>query len=502
MSRVMAALRHFSDCTPHKVALQDGNETVTYGELPILVERLASRLFQSRTRVLGIHADNGCPWALADLAAQLAGIPVVPLPLFFSASQLSFVIRAAGVDQVLTDQPHRLRELLGETSPLGDLFHGDLCRVSLESAGALAAELPPGTRKVTFTSGTTGEPKGVCLGMEEMDAVAESLRLASAACADDRHLCLLPLGTLLENVGGIYTPLLAGATICVPPLASVGMSGSSGLDILTLCAAIRQWRATSAIMVPQMLQALVHACRCGAEAPRTLRYLSVGGAPVSIKVLEQARALGLPVHEGYGLSECASVVAVNRSGESRDGSVGKPLPHLKIQFAGDGEILVRGVRWRGYVGAPAIPGPDDDVIATGDLGYLDDDGFLYLTGRKKSIFITSFGRNVAPEWIERELVLHPAIVQAVVFGEARPFNCAVIVAHPTATRQAVDAALTEVNERLPDYARVRQWLSASQAFTPANGMLTFNGRLRRDRIFSTYADRIDGLYPTSHKETA
>jgi long-subunit acyl-CoA synthetase (AMP-forming) len=498
MSRVIDALRRHGAATPKKVALEDAQGAWAYGELPDLIEQLAASLRQSPAQVIAIHADNCVSWVLADLAAQLAGIPVVPLPLFFSPAQIAHVIRTAGIDQVLTDQPQWLSGAPQETPPASVAFHGGMRRVQLATGDIASTKLPAGTQKVTFTSGTTGEPSGVCLGRQEMEAVAESLRVASAARGDDRHLCLLPLGTLLENIGGIYTPLLAGATICVPPLVHVGMSGSSGLDVLRLVAALTEWRASSAIMVPQMLQALVAACQAGVAAPHTLRYLSVGGAPVARRLLQEAHTLGLPVHEGYGLSECASVVAVNPYGNNRSGSVGKPLPHLQLSFAHDGEILVRGVRWRGCVGKPA-PAQAQEFIATGDLGYLDEDGFLYLTGRKKSIFITSFGRNIAPEWVERELVLHPAIAQAAVFGEARPFNSALIVARPSATPQAIRAALAQANEQLPDYARVRAWLPAAP-FTPGNGMLTPNGRLRRANILAAYATHIDGLYQHLHQE--
>jgi long-subunit acyl-CoA synthetase (AMP-forming) len=346
---------------------------------------------------------------------------------------------------------------------------------------------------VTFTSGTTGEPKGVCLSADMMETVAESLWIASDASRDDRHLCLLPLATLLENIGGVYAPLLAGATICVPRLAAVGLSGSSGLDVGRLLAALSEWRASTAIMVPQMLQAVVTAGRAGVPLPRGLRYLAVGGAPVATHLLEQAQALGLPVYQGYGLSECASVVAVSRPGESRSGSVGKPLPHVRIDFADDGEILVRGLAWHGYLGESDLPHAPD-CIATGDIGYLDAEGFLFLTGRKKNMFITSFGRNVAPEWVEGELAAHPGIAQAAIFGESRPFNCAVIVPCPGTPHDAIDAALDKANRRLPDYAQVRSWISATEPFTPHNGLSTANGRLRRTVIFSQYASQIDSLY--------
>lgn len=493
MSRLIAALRHHAACAPQQVALHNDIGALTYGELLTEIEFLAEQLRQLGPRVIALLADNGQGWALADLAAHMAGIPIIPLPLFFSAAQIAHVIRTAGIDLVLTDQPERLRAALQQPDLPVAPFCGDLKRVRLPAARPPAPPLPAGTHKVTFTSGTTGEPKGVCLNQAIMETVAESLGDASNATRDDRHLCLLPLATLLENVGGLYTPLLAGATVCLPSLASVGLSGSSGLDVVRLVAALCDWQASSAIMVPQMLQAVVAASRAGSILPASLRYLAVGGAPVAPRLLRQAQALGLPVHQGYGLSECGSVVAVSRQGETRLGSVGKALPHVRIEFADDGEILVHGLPWLGYLAerdaqhAPAF-------IATGDLGYVDADGFLFLTGRKKNMFITSFGRNVAPEWVEGELVTHPGIAQAAIFGEARPFNCAVIVPHPGTTPGDIETALNNANSRLPDYAQVRAWIPAGDAFTTSNGMSTPNGRLRRPVILDTYATQINALY--------
>jgi long-subunit acyl-CoA synthetase (AMP-forming) len=270
--------------------------------------------------------------------------------------------------------------------------------------------------------------------------------------------------------------------------------GASGLDPARLAAALIEQAATSAILIPQMLQVLVEQA---ARLPRA-RFLAVGGAPVSAELLRRARRLGLPVYEGYGLSECASVVALNAPGAERPGSVGRPLPHVALRIAADGEIHVRGSRFAGYLGEPASAAADDE-LATGDIGYLDADGYLHLTGRKKNMFITAFGRNVAPEWVERELTLEPAIAQAAVYGEGRPWNAAVIVARG----DGVAAALANANRRLPDYARVEAWVAADQPFTVANGQLTGTGRPRRAAIWSAYAGRLDELYPsTIEKETA
>jgi long-subunit acyl-CoA synthetase (AMP-forming) len=242
--------------------------------------------------------------------------------------------------------------------------------------------------------------------------------------------------------------------------------------------------ATSAILVPQLLQALVAMLAAGAPRPSSLRYVALGGAPVAAALLNAAQAVDLPVFEGYGLSECASVVCVNRPGANRSGSVGQALGDVALAIADDGAIRVRRAGFLGYLGEAPVSG---EWFDTGDVGRLDDDGYLTLVGRRRNMFITAFGRNVAPEWIERELVLQPVIAQAMVFGEGLRENVAVIVARGHADPAAITAAITAVNRELPDYARVGAWIPASSAFTPANGQLTANGRPRREIIAAAYA---------------
>lgn len=492
MSRILAALRHHARAHPTRAALEDDVGALTYAELDYAVAQAGRKLLETASRVVAVLGDNGRAWVLADLAAQWAGVRIVPLPHYMSSGQIAHALRTAGVDYVLTDQPERIRAAALSQSQSVEAFHDGMVGLRLVVDQQPACALGD-AHKITFTSGTTGKPKGVCLGLDGLEKTAAALCKASAASERDRHLCVLPLSILLENVG-IYAAILAGATICVPHLAAVGMSGSSELDALHLIGALGHWRATSAILVPQMALAMVAACRAGAPVPLTLRYLAVGGAPVPTRLLQQARAMRLPLYEGYGLSECASVVAVNRLGADRIGSVGRPLPHLRVEFAADGEILVGGIRWLGYLGSEVAAERSSTVIATGDLGYLDSEGYLYLTGRKKNIFVTSFGRNVAPEWVERELIAQAPILQAAIFGEARPFNTAVIVPHPNATEQSVAKALDAANKDLPDYARVHAWIKAEEPFSTANGMATPNGRLHRTMIFSTYAAQIGAQY--------
>jgi long-subunit acyl-CoA synthetase (AMP-forming) len=228
-----------------------------------------------------------------------------------------------------------------------------------------------------------------------------------------------------------------------------------------------------------------------------LRFLAVGGARISTDLLTRASRLGLPVYQGYGLSECASVVTLNTPQANRPGSVGCALAHCEIAIGNDGEIHVRGESFLGYTGYPsAVAG----AYATGDVGYVDSDGFLYITGRKKNMFITSHGRNVSPEWVESELEASDAIAQAWVYGEARPYNFAVITTAPGVEDHVVDAAVAATNARLPDYARVARWIRSREPFAVANAELTTNGRLRRDSLVTRYGHLLDRLYQENEIE--
>ena len=271
---------------------------------------------------------------------------------------------------------------------------------------------------------------------------------------------------------------------------------------MRLIAALDRFRPTSIVTVPQILQVLVEVAGRTGWRPGYLRHVAVGGAAMPDGAVQLARDLGLPVFEGYGLSECGSVVALNTRRHNRPGSVGRPLPHCIVTLAEDGEVMVSGARATGYLGSDEdISALPEGPLATGDIGCFDADGYLYLLGRKKNMFITAFGRNVAPDWVECELTATPAIAQAAVFGEARPWNVAVIVPRAELVAKGgihwqdrVSVEIDQINTRLPDYARIRRWLAADHPFLPSNGLLTWNGRLRRQQIGAIYHERIDRLY--------
>ncbi len=500
MKDVLSALTSFAEARGDAVAITDGENEVTYSDLRDRVERIAAWLHTIGCTRLGVLLDNGLDWACLDLAARRAGAVLVPIPLFFSGEQIAHVMRQTNLSHLATDQMARVSTLvkLPALACPDEILALPTTRIFAveRAAEASRGDLPGLTDKITFTSGTTGTPKGICLSNAAIDKVAASLLEASQGRTSDRHLCVLPLATLLENISGINVPLMAGATACMPSLREVGLTGSSQFDVGLMIGAVLRFGATTIVTVPQILGALVSVLSAGATAQTDLRLVAVGGAPIAPSILVRAAQLGLPVREGYGLSECSSVVCFNRMGDNRPGSVGRPLPHARVEIAPDGEILVGGAVCEGFLGEP--PGAMPALWPTGDLGRFDAEGYLYVTGRKKNVFITSYGRNVSPDWVECELAAERGIAQAAVFGEARPWNAAIIVPSAAGGRVAdaasINAAVQRVNDRLPDYARIGRWLYAEAPFTLGNGLATGNGRLRRDRIMDLYGARIERLY--------
>jgi len=468
-------------------ALQNKQGTVSYGELYAAVKTVSGALDKLEINNLGLLMDNSPAWVIMDLAALDAGITVVPLPTFFSDAQIGHVIQQAGIDALCTDifLANDWSGFVKSDAPL------PRTRLYLSTNPDSVQKHPAGTAKITFTSGTTGQPKGVCLSAESMFAVADSIVQLTADLNIKQHTCLLPLSLLLENIAGVYAPLLAGATISLPDSDERGLHGSQQLDIKKLFQCLHRYHPDSLVLVPQMLKALTMACEQGLQIHDKLSFVAVGGARVSSGLLNAARKAGLPAYEGYGLSEAASVVSLNMPGNERAGSAGRPLPHVQLKISDDDEILVCGANLLGYTGQTA---QKEKWYATGDLGYIDDDGFLHLTGRRKNMFVTTYGRNVNPEWPESELIRFPEIAQAVVFGEAREHNVAVIQpADEQLPDTIMEKCIATANADLPDYARVHDWVRARQAFSPENGLLTASGKPQRDAVWNRYQTSIESL---------
>lgn len=467
---------------PRDVLLVSGARAWRAGEVLAELAGLQARLAHSR--VVAVLADNGPAWVIADLACQAAGVVHLPLPGFFSPAQLRHALELAGADTLITDQPERIGAL--------DLDFGITGRwqgLTWMRRTPAMPTLPPGTVKISFTSGSTGAPKGVCLATAGLLDTAQALCTRLGDLPPAAHLAVLPLALLLENVAGVYAPLLRGLPVHLPALAELGWQGMAGCDPARLDGAVRRAANGSLVLVPELLKAwTAWLARTGTAAPETLQFVAVGGARVAPELLRAARAVGIPAYQGYGLTECGSVVALNRPGDDSDG-VGRPLNHARLSVH-NGELHVTTRAFLGYVGA--LP-PASDSFPTGDLAALDGRGHLHLAGRRSNVLITSYGRNVSPEWIEAMLLADPRILQAVVLGDGQAALGAVVVPAPGVSAQAVGVVIDRVNAALPDYARLGHHL-VSEPFTVANGMATGNGRPRRREVHAFHSAALAALH--------
>ncbi len=429
-----------------KIALHDDKQTITYGDILTHINNRAEQL--DDVQVLAIALNNSVECMLWDMAALQAQIPCVPIPHFFSEDQVFHLLHESGVSHIIS--PNGLRD------------------TGIFSRGLL----PDGTAKITFTSGTTGTPKGVCLSKSAMENVAGSIVEVLGEELVGTHCCVLPLSILLENVAGVYAGLMAGCTIELPDLSAYGDQYQN------LHSLLKQRRATSIIVVPEILRLLMGQVIEQGPLPH-LEFIAVGGSKVDPSLLANARLLGLPVYEGYGLSECASVVSMNVPYHEKTGSTGKLLPHVKVQIIND-EIQITNPGFLGYIGEKA-----PKHFNTGDLGSLDEDGFLSVTGRSKNVLITSYGRNISPEWIEATLLAQPSIAQALVYGDGQPSLSAFIV--PTAKEEHIQSAIEAANAKLPEYAQVKSF-QIVPPFTISDNTLTGTGRPKREQILTLYTN--------------
>ena len=245
-----------------------------------------------------------------------------------------------------------------------------------------------------------------------------------------------------------------------------------------------------------------------------------GGAPMGERLAHFFRGAGLVVLEGYGLTETTAPLAVNRPGRQRIGTVGPPLPGVDVAVAADGEVLVRGVNvFTGYLGdhGATAAAHRDGWFLTGDLGAIDDDGFLRITGRKKELIVTAHGKNVAPAPLEDQLRGHPLVSQSVVVGDQRPYVACLLSLDPemlpvwganhgkpgldvASARQdpevlaelqrAVDAANAGVSRA----ESIRRFRVLPEDLTVENGMLTPSLKVKRDVVLAAHADEVEALY--------
>ncbi|MHC0430443.1 AMP-dependent synthetase/ligase [Streptomyces sp. O3] len=250
-----------------------------------------------------------------------------------------------------------------------------------------------------------------------------------------------------------------------------------------------------------------------------LKWALTGAAPIAPQTLDFLRACGIAIFEGYGMTESGGVIALNHPAAVRYGSVGRPMPGCEVRIADDGEVLARGVNvFPGYHGNPEATAETLDAdgwLHTGDIGTLDEDGFLFITGRKKDLIITSGGKNLAPAQVECALQRARLVSRAVMVGDHRPYPVALITldaeelaglaaregiepgerpGRHARVRELVQEAVDAANAQVSRPARIRAFEILDEDFSVANGLLTPSMKVRRQAVIARFADRVERLY--------
>ena len=554
--------------------------TLTAAQFAAQTRETAGRLAQAGVKAgdrVVLFCENRPQWHIVDFACHLLGAVPVPLYPTLPANQVQYIVADSGAGVLLVSGKERARTAVQAAATIQgvrvigidpDLAEGvpGLDSLALPPQPPAAAPLSGTTlASLIYTSGTTGEPKGVMLSHRNFISQIEALQPLYPIYPTDEVISFLPLSHVYARIVD-YLFLYCGCQITYvsPPekvveyIAEVKptimgsfpglyekayvrivsrLQHEGGLRARLFAWALRVGRkARGAIWQgrrPGLLTRLQYAVARKLVFAKVLerfggrlKFTVSGGAPLAREVAEFFDIVGLPILNGYGLTESSPVITVNRLETNRLGSVGPTAPGVEIHIAEDGEILARGPNiMLGYWHKPEATKEAVDAagwLHTGDIGHLDKDGFLFITDRKKNLIATTGGKKVAPEPIEARLRTSPYIAQAVCVGERRPYITALIVPnfenlegylnehgihgptreqvaeHPL-TRALVEAAVKEANADLAPFERIRRVEILTKEFSLDAGEITPKLNVRRNVITEHYQAVIDEMYLKTHR---
>jgi long-chain acyl-CoA synthetase len=403
---------------------------------------------------VAILAENRPEWMMADLAVLAVGGIDVPLHATLAAEQVGFQLAHSGSRGVVVSSPEQFAKVAAVADTLPDLewivafdpvgelpgrrvlSWPGLCQRGRAAADWRQPVLDREARvdrddvaTIIYTSGTTGVSKGVMLTHDNILSNAEAALRVAGRKPDDLALIWLPLSHIYARTCDHVMPLLQGLT--------VAFAESQDRLVINMIETQPTWMNGVPRFYEKLWAAIaaVEPAHRGAKlralaGPR-LREFGAGGAALPPAIAEGFSAAGIPILQGYGLTESSPIISFNTPDSNRNGTVGRALPGVEIRIAADGEILTRGPHvmrgyWKDEAATRAVIDPEG-WLATGDVGEIDADGYLRITDRKKDLIVTAAGKNIAPTALESLLLADPWIDQAVVFGEGRPFVGALIV---------------------------------------------------------------------------
>jgi long-chain acyl-CoA synthetase len=557
---------------------QDVTAAAFRAEVEALAAGLVAAGLEPGDRV-GLMSATRYEWTVIDYAIWTAGGVTVPVYETSSAEQIEWYLGDSGARGVFAESDAHAATISAAADRLPGLDLGiwkfdELSKLSAQASNSndpdgAAADLASrrtlrgaaDLATIVYTSGTTGRPKGCELTHGNL-------------LSDVRNAVAGPLTSVLGEPGAstlLFLPLAHSfaRVIQIGCLESGAVLGHYA-DTRALAAGLAEFKPTFLLAVPRVFEKVFSTAqqqaaassakarifkaavdtaeawsRADGDAGRGLRlrhalydrlvyaklrqavggrvrYAVSGGAPLGDRLGHFFRGVGIPVLEGYGLTETSAAATVNRPDRQRIGTVGQPLPGVSVRIAEDGEILLSGpVIFRGYWRNPEATAADldqDGWLRTGDLGSLDEAGFLSVTGRKKELIVTAGGKNVAPAVLEDRIRAHPLVSQAMVVGDQKPYIACLITLDDEAFTKWKDqngkpaeaspadlagdpdliaelqAAVDDANLAVSRAESIRRFTVLAADFTEAAGYITPSLKVRRAQVAKDFADEIESLY--------
>lgn len=483
-------------------------------------DRLASWGLSSPARV-GLLAPNSLEWVVHDLALLRLGVTSVAFPHELSTSWGELHERY-DLDLLLVSSQDEqgAQQAVG---PVAFLDGGERQRPALEPRAVRSADSGDSPLSVTFSSGTSGALKTLKVSDLGTRSIIERFQSLFPFERDDFFLVFLPLSSYQQRVM-VYGSILYGIdfaivaatqlfkalhqlqpTLCLAPpilFENIHSTFQARLEEASWWKqlAFRTLTGIARFSPPALRKKLLRKAYEGVYDVfgDRIRLLWTGMAPIRLSTLEFFARVGMPLYEAYGLNECGPIAA-NTPDAQRLGSVGRPILPGSVEIADDGEILVSIPHpvTTGYENCQDVEEKSvylpDGRIATGDLGYLDEDGFLYLEGRKKQLIVTSGGQKISPEILEKRLLELPGVAQACVFGKGLPGLAAVLVlseGEPAHREDSIRAAVEALNDDQPPHFAIDHVLCTEKKFSRENGLLTRNLKMDRQAIFDEFRDAL------------
>ena len=526
---------------------------------------------------VGIIAPSAPNWLIADIAIQLNRSRVVPLFPNISSENFEYQSQDANIkilivhsteelDLPLLDKLNIFKTIIcidkNSALPANGIYWDDLLKrgykllADQDQAEWINKQLktiqPDDIFSIIYTSGSTGRPKGVELTHRNMLVQIQNIApMFQLNMKKDSCLTVLPVAHVLERMA-VYFYTMSGVPIYF------------GDNPKNLSHMLREVRPTVMIVVPRILERLYESMTTAADRAKGLKRLLIkhaikiakikdpnkhfaplhwlfnrlvykqmreavggnfrmiisGSSALNKSILRFLMNIGLPVFEGYGMTECSPVVSANCIRAIKPGSIGKPLSHLDVRIGQCNEIQIRGESvFKGYHNRPDLNAKafsDDGFYHSGDQGYFDDDGYLYFTGRIKELLKTSTGKYVCPNPIELEIIRHPLVEQALVIANDRKYASAIIWLNPVGARRmlkpqnedytienalrsplvrdSINRHIEHINKKLNHWEQIRKWTLVGDELTIESGLLTPTLKIRRTVAEKRYAEEIEAMY--------